>query len=554
MWYNGRMKKLLIGLVLALVFQRAVAYPKTYLADVSTPELQASLTARLWAHEAANDVRLWPTNMLKDGAVAKPYAFCTNELYQSNLVLGEVINPQFTFFRAKGEGRRPAVVIFPGGGYHRLGWNKEGTEIADWLNSLGFSAAVLLYRTDDRDGALCDAQRTMGILRRDAAKYGIDPRRLGVIGFSAGANLVVRLATNWRRRGYPRVDEADDQSCRPDFMLPIYPWDLRPRKDPTTPWKGWQKTVELDAAVYPVDAETPPSFTVQAQDDFCEVETAVGLDYALRKAGVKSEIRIYPTGGHGYGKRRLGTPCDIWSAEAAGWLAQFAVPRRRIAFLGDSITDKRHVGCTKNYWGFLEDSLGIEPLVYGINGHQMKGVLGQAQRLAEDTKGEVDGIVVFAGTNDFNGSVPLGEWYALSEETVNRNGQPTTLKKRTFVEDDTFRGRINRVMAYLHANFPRAKIVLATPIHRGFASFGPKNVQPDESYANKLGLFIDDYVSVVKEAGNVWAAPVADLNATSGLYPKADSHVPYFHKADTDRLHPSAEGHRRMAAALAPYL
>lgn len=548
------MKKLLIVFVLALASSGAVAYPKPYAADASTPELQTSLTTRLWAHETANDVCLWPANVLKEGADAKPFVFCTNELCQSNLVIGEVVNPQFTFFRAKGEGRRPAVVVFPGGGYHRLGWNKEGTEVADWLNALGFSAAVLLYRTDDRDGALCDAQRTMGILRRDATKYGIDPRRLGVIGFSAGANLAVRLATNWRRRGYSRIDEADDLSCRPDFMLPIYPWDLRPRKDPKTPWKGWQKTVELDAAAYPVDAETPPSFTVQALDDFCEVETAIGLDLALRKAGVRSEIRIYPSGGHGFGKRRLGTPCDVWSAEASGWLAQFAVPRRRIAFLGDSITDRRHIGCTKNYWGFLEDSLGIEPLVYGINGHQMKGVLGQAQRLAEDTKGEVDGIVLFAGTNDFNGNVPLGEWHQLSEETVNRNGQPTTLKKRTLVEDDTFRGRINRVMAQLHANFPRAKIVLATPLHRGFATFGPKNVQPDESYANKLGLFIDDYVSVVKEAGNVWAVTVVDLNATSGLYPKADSHVPYFHNAETDRLHPSAEGHRRMAEALAPYL
>ncbi len=529
------------------------AYPQPYAADASTPELRAALQERLWAHDGADDVRLWPVDRLPAGADVKPFVFTEKELDQSNLVIGEIVNPQFTFFRAKGEGRRPAVVVFPGGGYHVLGWNKEGTEIAAWLNGLGFSAAVLLYRTDDRDGALCDAQRTMGLLRRDAAKYGIDPRRLGVIGFSAGANLAVRLATNWRTRGYARVDDADDQSCRPDFMLPIYPWDLRPRLDPTTPWKRWQKTVELDVA-YPVDAETPPSFTIQAQDDFCEIETAVGLDYALRKAGVKSEIRIYPSGGHGYGRRRLGTPCDVWSDEAAGWLAQFAVPRRRVAFLGDSITDRHHIGCTKNYWGYLEDSLGIEPLVYGINGHQMSGVFGQAQKLLTDTQGDVDTIVVFAGTNDFNGNVPLGEWYAYSTETVNRDGRPTTLKKRTFVEDDTFRGRINRVMAYLRTNFPRPKIVLATPIHRGFATFGPTNVQPDESYANGLGLFIDDYVDAVKEAGNVWAVTVVDLNALSGLYPKADSHVPYFSNGEKDRLHPSAEGHRRLAEALAPCL
>ena len=321
------MKINVVTLSCVLAAGSAVAYPKPYAADVSTPKLRAQLTERLWAHDAAGDVRLWPANRLSAGADAKPFVFTEKELDQSNLVIGEIVNPQFTFFRAKGEGRRPAVVVFPGGGYHVLGWNKEGTEIAEWLNSLGFSAAVLLYRTDDRDGALCDAQRTMGILRRDAEKYGIDPRRLGVIGFSAGANLAVRLATNWRKRGYARVDDADDQPCRPDFMLPIYPWDIRPRKDPANPWKGWRKTVEIDTAVYPVDSETPPSFTIQALDDFCEIETAVGLDYALRKAGVKSEIRIYPKGGHGYGRRRLGTPCDVWSEEAVGWLAQFAVPR-----------------------------------------------------------------------------------------------------------------------------------------------------------------------------------------------------------------------------------
>lgn len=546
--------KMTCAFVCSMVAGLAVAYPKPYAADVSTPELKAALTKRLWSHEATADVRLWPADRLPAGAEEKPFVFTEKELDQSNLVIGEIVNPQFTFFRAKSEGRRSAVVIFPGGGYHVLGWNKEGTEIAEWLNSLGFSAAVLLYRTDDRDGALCDAQRTMGILRRDAEKYGIDPRRLGVIGFSAGANLAVRLATNWRKRGYVRVDDADDQSCRPDFMLPIYPWDLRPRKEPSSPWKGWEKTVDLDTAVYPVDGETPPSFTIQALDDFCEIETAVGLDYALRKAGVKSEIRIYPKGGHGYGRRRLGTPCDVWSEEAAGWLAQFAVPRKRIAFLGDSITDKRHIGCTKNYWGYLEDDLGIEPLVYGVNGARMDAVLEQAKRLLSETQGDVGTIVVMAGTNDFNANVPLGEWYAYSAETVNRGGQPTTLRKRRLVEDNAFRGRINRLMTHLKANFPKAKIVLATPIHRGFATFGPTNVQPDESYANGLGHFIDDYVNVVKEAGNVWAVTVVDLNALSGLYPNADAQVPFFSNGERDRLHPSNEGHRRLADALAPYL
>lgn len=304
----------------------APAYPSPYAADVSTPEKCAALTERLWAHDASADTRIWPADRLSPDAGKKPFVFADKELYQSNVLIRDVLNPQFTFYPAPGAGPHPAVLVFPGGGYSVVCWNKEGTEVAQWLNALGFSAFVLIYRTDNPDGALCDAQRTMGLIRRDAGKFGIDPARLGVLGFSAGANLAVRLSTNWRARQYPRVDDADDFPCRPDFMMPIYPWDLRPRNNPATPWEGSRKTMELDAK-YPIDGETPPSFTAQALDDFCEIETAVALDFALRKAGVPSEIRIYQNGGHGYGLRRLGHASDVWSCEASGWLAQFALPR-----------------------------------------------------------------------------------------------------------------------------------------------------------------------------------------------------------------------------------
>ena len=318
-------KQLFLSAIVAMAANAVVGYPAPYAADVSTPEKRAALTQRLWTHDLQTDVRLWPAERLKGEAGEKPLRFTANELHESNLIIGDILNPQFSFFPAKGDAPRPAVVVFPGGGYRVLGWNKEGTEVAKWFNAHGFSAFVLLYRTNDRDGALADAQRTMGIIRRDAAKYGIDSKRLGVIGFSAGANLAVRLSTNWRRRVYARVDDADDFPCRPDFMMPIYPWDLRPRKNPATPREGWKKTLEI-LPEYPVDAETPPAFIVQSKDDFCEIETALGLDLALRKAGVASAVRIYPDGGHGYGIRRLGRSTDAWSDEAAAWLAQFRLP------------------------------------------------------------------------------------------------------------------------------------------------------------------------------------------------------------------------------------
>ena len=526
-------------------------YPVRYCADTDTPEARAALIAELWKHNPEADTKLWPEGKVPMKDNDRPLKNLEQELWQRNLVVTDINDPFFTFFPAKGDGARPVVVILPGGGYRQLGWNKEGTEIADWLNSLGFSAAVLLYRApDQRDAALCDVQRAIGILRRDAAKYGIDPGRVGVIGFSAGANLAIRASTNWRKRMYERVDDADDYSCRPDFQMPIYPWDFRHRRNPAKTGSGW-KGMDIRPE-YPIDSETPPSFVAQSIDDFCEIETTVAYDWHLRQAGVDSTVRIYPDGGHGYGLRRTGKSVDTWSTEAAVWLGRFARPQKKVLFLGDSITDARHIGCTKNYWGFLAERYGFKPLVYGINGQRWSDIVAQAKAYGNEHGECPDVVFVFAGTNDFNGNVPLGEWYSLSEEKVNRNGKETVLKKRTLSRDGkTLRGRINVAMEHLVGSFPTAKIVLLTPIHRGYATFGANNVQPDESYANELGLFIDDYVNVVKEAGNVWSAKVVDLNADAGLYPKADSHVPFFSNGERDRLHPSDAGHRRIADAIA---
>lgn len=226
---------------------------------------------------------------------------------------------------------------------------------------------------------------------------------------------------------------------------------------------------------------------------------------------------------------------------------------RKVAFLGDSITDKAHVGTTKNYWQYLQEMLGLVPFVYGINGQQWRDVPGQCEKLRAERGGDIDAILIFAGTNDFNSGTPLGEWYTTGEVPVEVSGPRSEIRtRRTLSMDgDTFRGRINTTMSYLKENFPDKQVILLTPIHRGYARFGDNNIQPDESYPNSLGLYADAYVDAVKEAANVWAVPVIDLNSICGLYPNADSHARYFHDARSDRLHPNAEGHYRMAKALA---
>lgn len=247
----------------------------------------------------------------------------------------------------------------------------------------------------------------------------------------------------------------------------------------------------------------------------------------------------------------------------------------KVAFLGDSITDANQLKTQDIYWHQLVSILGIEPFCYGISGHQTSHVLSQAEKLLSEHGQDVDAILIFIGTNDFNSSIPLGEWFREETVTVNRNGRPATLRHRIpDMDGDTMRARINRFISFLKHHFPTKQVILLTPIHRGYFNCHQYNVQPEESFANPLGLYIDDYIRVIKETADVWAVPVIDLAAICGLYPMEPEHARYFREIDAPRahkaveaaaaesgtelalehhdlLHPNTEGQLRMAWALA---
>lgn len=224
---------------------------------------------------------------------------------------------------------------------------------------------------------------------------------------------------------------------------------------------------------------------------------------------------------------------------------------KKVAFLGDSITDKKHVGTTKNYWQFLQESLSIDPLVYGINGQRTIHLPAQLAKLEKENGNNFDAIIIFIGTNDYIGGVPLGEWYTIKEEETNANGKQVLRKRRIHNTDTkTFRGNINITLKSIKEKFPDKQVIFLTPIHRSFASFSETNVQPDESFCNRIGLFVDDYINVIKEVANVWAVNVIDLNAICGLYPSLPSYADCFANKKRDLLHPNAKGHFRMAKAL----
>ncbi len=229
--------------------------------------------------------------------------------------LADVSVPTITVYRpSKASNTGAAVIVCPGGGYHILAMNLEGTESCEWLNSLGVTAVLLKYRVPVRpdrprfEAPLQDAQRAIGIVRQRAAEWNLDPHRIGILGFSAGGHLSA-VASNSPARTYDAIDAADKQPCRPDFTLLIYPAYLTREDDRT------RLADELK-----VTKETPPAFIAMTADDPIHMENAMAYTLALKNAGVSAELHMYPTGGHGYGLRPSDHAVSSWPARAAEWM------------------------------------------------------------------------------------------------------------------------------------------------------------------------------------------------------------------------------------------
>ncbi len=241
------------------------------------------------------------------------------------------------------------------------------------------------------------------------------------------------------------------------------------------------------------------------------------------------------------------------SLAVQGWVHPWM--QKRVAYFGDSITDPRNDGSKLKYWNFLQDWLGITPYVYAVSGRQWNDIPRQADKLQAEHGDSVDAILIFIGTNDYNNGVPIGEWYDVkSEEVMYGHGQPKQLvnRQRRYMNMDaaTYRGRINIALDKVKRMYPTQQIVLLTPIHRAQFYRNEKNWQITEDYTNQCGIYLEEYIQAVKEAGNIWAVPVIDLNSISGLYPMIDEHAQYFKDAATDRLHPNDKGHERIARTL----
>jgi len=238
---------------------------------------------------------------------------------KSVIRLGNVSTPTLTVYSPPaGKNTGAAVLVFPGGGYSILALDLEGSEICQWLNTIGVTGVLVKYRVPAqqtsarKDAPLQDAQRAISLIRHDAAKWGIDPARIGIVGFSAGGHLAANLSNRYDQRIYPAVDQADTVSLRPDFAMLVYPAYLAGRDGALAP--------ELN-----VTPSTPKTLLVQAENDGVGVENSLVYFAALRKNKVPAEMHVYAEGGHGYGLRPTADPITGWPVRAAEWLRHIGV-------------------------------------------------------------------------------------------------------------------------------------------------------------------------------------------------------------------------------------
>lgn len=283
-----------------------------------------------------NQVPLWPEGL----AIQRPESDKPEEVGNgSRLVAGRpwtwatyVSRPTMTIYQPRGRNTRAAILVLPGGGYAAVAMDLEGTEICDWITKLGTTCIVLKYRVPQawRHGEdrvqqapgvqlpLQDAQRAMGLLRSRASSYGIDPQKIGVIGFSAGAHLASAVS-NAEKRTYEPVDAADREPSRPDFAILLYPgrhWDER------SPRPGLQLSPWVE-----ISADAPPTLLIHAMDDPTnDVRHSMAYALALNDAGVPVDIRFYARGGHAFGIRPTDAPITTeWPESVVRWLTNIGV-------------------------------------------------------------------------------------------------------------------------------------------------------------------------------------------------------------------------------------
>ncbi|MBP6596920.1 MAG: alpha/beta hydrolase [Arenimonas sp.] len=283
----------------------------------------------------SEEVPLWPEN-------AEVLQYGIQALAQEKWAL---THPSYLVYPPKVNSSRAAILVFPGGGYKALAVGPgstigpQGADVCRWLNDAGITCLLVKYRVPNTGCnwnpitrrheqpavpmALQDAQRAISLVRHHAADYGVDPGKIGVMGFSAGGNLAVLSSTAFGTRAYAPIDAIDRMSLRPDFAIPVYPGHLTMEHKNKTPKHLAAQQLNADIVV---SAQVPPTLLIHAKDDPIDpVHYSLVYERELREAGGKVQLNLYETGGHAFGVRKQGKDTDRWMGDALDWLREIEV-------------------------------------------------------------------------------------------------------------------------------------------------------------------------------------------------------------------------------------
>lgn len=291
--------------------------------------------------EGKQQITLWPSTPPDSIPTEGP----ENVVATTKLVGGKpwqavsnVSHPTYTVFSpSKVKNTGAAVIVFPGGGYKVLAIDLEGTEICDWLTSEGITCVLLKYRVPNSGchydetkkvhvtpkvfTALQDAQRTIGLIRRESSKLGINPSKIGVIGFSAGGNLVAMVSSRFSKRLYSHVDSADDVSSRPDFAIALYPGHMSIMHKNIRKYGDTKLNPDIE-----FNKNSPPTFLLHAKDDDTNpVAYSQLYEKALKNLNVPVEMHLFEKGQHAFGLRKPELPISIWPTLVMDWLRKIKI-------------------------------------------------------------------------------------------------------------------------------------------------------------------------------------------------------------------------------------
>jgi acetyl esterase/lipase len=281
------------------------------------------------AADRGQEIRLWPSGApgsegVSADEVSKPSTAAKNASLPGNFTVTHYPSI-YVFLPPKEKATGAAMVVAPGGGHTQLVMEKEGWEVADWLNNRGIAAFVLKYRLAKAPGSkytlpdqvYADAARSIRLVRSRAKEWNVDPAQLGFIGFSAGGEVAGMVETKFDPGKPDAEDPVERFSSRPDFNALIYPWYRPGANRPDAP------------PLFPVPKDAPPVFMVCADDDRLHVEPTVKFYLELEAAHIPSEMHIYAYGGHGFGLRptKKEAPVMAWPERLKDWLAERGISK-----------------------------------------------------------------------------------------------------------------------------------------------------------------------------------------------------------------------------------